>query len=349
MINKVRRTATGHPETVAGGHGIGDGMMSKLANAMSGGARALRTCISLAAFGVLGISPALAQDDKPAEHDGQELKTCIECHEAFFAIADSKHFVQGDSRTPRGAGEECVACHGDTSQHNRTPRKKGLVPVTFGAKAPAGPQNEKCLACHQTGARIHWQGGSHDRAKMACANCHKAHVAKDPVLVAETQPGVCFECHKDKRAETLKLSSHALKSGFMGCSSCHQPHGSTSRALMQKNTVNDTCYTCHADKRGPFLWEHRPAVDDCTNCHNPHGTNNPPMLKVRQPQLCQNCHQSVNHSTIAVSGNQISPSNLTGSAFTNSLTNAMAVGRSCANCHMKVHGTNHPSGARLQR
>ena len=306
----------------------------------------LRRGVGLLGLAIACLSGnAVAQDEAAPEK--RELKPCVECHEAFFAIADSKHGVQGDKRSPKGEGKECESCHGDTSEHNRTPRKKGLVPVTFGAKAPAGPQNEKCLTCHQTGARIHWQGGTHDRAKMACANCHKAHVAKDPVLVAETQPGVCFECHKDKRAETLKLSSHPIKSGFIGCSSCHQPHGSTSRALMQKNTVNDTCFTCHADKRGPFLWEHRPAIDDCTNCHNPHGTNNAPMLKVRIPQLCQNCHQSVNHSSMVSSGNQIAPSNL--SAAGGSLTGAIAVGRACTNCHMKVHGTNHPSGARLQR
>lgn len=313
-------------------------MMWKFANAMTRGGRCLRTGMFLVAAGLyLGSGASLAQGSDEADSERPEPKPCIECHEAFFGIADSKHFVQGDKRTPRGSGEECTACHGDTSQHNRTPRKKGLVPVVFGKKADAGPQNEKCLSCHQTGTRIHWQGSAHDRSKTACASCHKAHAAKDPVMVEETQAGVCFECHKDRRADMLKVSAHPLKTGFFACSSCHASHGSTTRALMQKNTVNDTCYTCHADKRGPFLWEHRPAVDDCTNCHNPHGTSNAPMLKVRMPYLCQSCHQAVQHPSGAFSGSDLTAQS------------AFAVGRACANCHQKVHGSNHPSGARLQR
>ncbi len=44
--------------------------------------------------------------------------------------------------------------------------------------------------------------------------------------------------------------------------------------------MNETCYTCHADKRGPFLWEHQPVNEDCTNCHTPHGSNITPLLKI---------------------------------------------------------------------
>jgi len=275
----------------------------------------------------------------------RELKQCIECHEAYFAIADSKHFVQGDARTPKGTGEECKACHGDTSQHNRTPRVKGLVPVVYGKKAPPGPQTEACLTCHQGGARMMWQGSTHERTQQVCANCHKAHTAKDPVVVAETQAGVCFECHKDRRAEMMKSSSHPIKSGFQPCSSCHNPHGSPARALLVKESVNTTCFTCHADKRGPFLWEHPSAKDDCTNCHNPHGTNNAPMLKVRQPYLCQQCHQTRSHSSAVYSGQTLG--NLGGTNAV--LSQQRFVGQGCTNCHAKVHGSNHPSGARLHR
>lgn len=269
-----------------------------------------------------------------------KLKPCIECHEQFFTLVRSKHFVKGDSRTPKGSEAECTGCHGDTSEHNKKPRAKGLVPVVFGAKAPVGLQNEACLNCHQSGPRINWQGSKHERTQTACASCHKAHSTKDPVVVAETQAGVCFECHKDRRAEMFRTSVHARKTGFFMCSSCHQPHGSPTRALLAKSTVNDTCFTCHADKRGPFLWEHRSAQDDCMNCHNPHGTNTPPMLKARLPFLCQQCHMNTNHAQTMFSGTQANPTN--GSAF-------FVLGRSCTNCHMKIHGSNHPSGARLQR
>jgi DmsE family decaheme c-type cytochrome len=281
-----------------------------------------------------------------------ETKPCVECHEGFYGIAKTRHGVKGDSRTPQAQGKSitgdpadamCGSCHGDLTEHNKKPRTPGLVPVTFGKKSPAAPQNEACLTCHQSGARIHWQGSKHQQTQQPCASCHRLHAPKDPVLVAETQASVCFDCHKDRRAELHRISTHPTKNGFFSCSACHAAHGSTAqRASLQKNTVNETCYTCHAQMRGPFLWEHRPAQDDCTNCHNPHGTNIAPMLKVRQPYLCQQCHQTTgaNHSATAYSSTALNPSNT---------ISQRVLGNSCANCHNKVHGSNHPAGARLQR
>lgn len=298
---------------------------------------------------LFGTGGVLADDIAPTETNvvtastqpKRELKQCIECHEAYFAIADSKHFVEKDVRTPKGSGEECKACHGDTTEHNKKPRVKGLVPIVFGKKHAAGPQNDQCLTCHQSGARIHWQGSAHDRNKQACASCHKAHAARDPVLIPETQPNVCFECHKDRRAEMLKSSTHAIKNGFFSCSNCHQPHGSPAKSSLQKDSVNQTCFTCHADKRGPFLWEHRSAQDSCVNCHNPHGTNTAPMLKVKMPYLCQQCHSTAFHGKFDFDGDKL--------AGNTAANQSRMIARACTNCHMKIHGTNHPSGARLQR
>ena len=68
-------------------------------------------------------------------------------------------------------------------------------------------------------------------------------------------------------------SSHMpLREGKIICSDCHNPHGSVTEALLKKNSINDTCYTCHAEKRGPFLFEHAPVRENCDNCHDPHGT-----------------------------------------------------------------------------
>ena len=302
------------------------------------------------AFAQAAKSPDAPETRSRAESG--ETKPCIECHEGFYAITKTKHGVKGDARTPEATGKSitgdpadamCGTCHGDLTEHNKKPRTPGLVPVTFGKKYPAEPQNEACLTCHQSGTRAHWQGSKHEQTKTSCAGCHRMHAPKDPVMVAETQAAVCFDCHKDRRAELHRVSTHPTKNGFMSCSSCHASHGSTSqRASLQKNTVNETCYQCHAQLRGPFLWEHRPSQDDCTNCHNPHGTNIAPMLKVRQPFLCQQCHQTTgaNHSATAYSASSLP---------IGSGTAHRVLGNSCANCHMKVHGSNHPSGARLQR
>ena len=55
--------------------------------------------------------------------------------------------------------------------------------------------------------------------------------------------------------------------GLMTCSGCHSPHGSTAPAMLVKPTLNQTCYSCHAEKRGPLLWEHQPVTEDCALCH----------------------------------------------------------------------------------
>lgn len=306
--------------------------------------------LTVDAFAQTAASPDAPKIRSRAETGA--TKPCIDCHEGFYAIAKTKHGVTGDARTPAATGKSitgnpedamCGTCHGDLTEHNKKPRTPGLVPVTFGKKAPAEPQIEACLNCHQAGSRIHWKGSKHEQTKQSCASCHRLHAPKDPVMVAETQASVCFDCHKDRRAELHRVSTHPTKNGFFSCSACHAPHGSTAqRASLQKNTVNETCYTCHAQLRGPFLWEHRSAQDDCTNCHNPHGTNIAPMLKARMPYLCQQCHQTASHSSIAFSG-----TSLPGGA--SAAQGNRILGNACANCHMKVHGSNHPSGARLQR
>ena len=289
----------------------------------------------------------------PTSSRRQNTKECIECHEGFYAITKTKHYVRGDSRTPGSKGAEmsaaeCESCHGDLTAHEKTPRVKGLVPITYGKKSAAESQNATCMNCHEKGTRIHWEGSAHERTKVSCAGCHRMHAPQDPVMVTETQASVCFDCHKDRRAEMHRMSTHPTKSGFITCSSCHASHGSNTRAALQKASVNLTCFQCHADKRGPFLWEHRSSQDDCTNCHDPHGTNYAPMLKVREPYLCQQCHSSaIGHSNIAMTGVGLGPDTTFPSAGT-SITARMQ-GRSCTNCHMKVHGSNHPAGARLQR
>jgi DmsE family decaheme c-type cytochrome len=129
-------------------------------------------------------------------------------------------------------------------------------------------------------------------------------------------------------------------------------HGSDGPKLLIKESVNQTCYTCHAEKRGPFLWEHAPVVDDCTNCHTPHGSNLSPLLKMRTPMLCQSCHTG-DHGKNLYSGANLPNGNVTtvngqlplGSQSPSAQGNA----RSCLACHSTIHGSNHPAGAKFER
>lgn len=294
----------------------------------------------LVLFG-LGVSPAFAQ----------EAEACFTCHKDQNNILHTKHAVKGDGRTPWGSGKECSACHGSNPDHIKDP-KANPQPVRFGQQYPAGPQNAACMSCHQGGSQMHWAGSAHDRTQVACSSCHSPHERADQVLVPATQAGVCYSCHKDVRAQTFQTSAHPIRQGLMSCSSCHQPHGSISEtASLIKSSVNDTCYTCHAQLRGPFLWDHPPVRDNCGNCHNPHGSNNKPMLNARGPFLCQQCHVGQFHPSTLRSGAVIPGQELPRNApgVSGNSGTAYLVGNNCANCHSKVHGSNHPSGNALTR
>src|SRR6516165_8222085 len=194
--------------------------------------------------------------------------------------------------------------------------------------------NQVCLNCHEKGQRTLWQGSVHEVRGLACANCHTVmrNVTPKFALAQLTEPDVCFQCHKKQRADIWQSSHMPVREGKMTCSSCHNPHGSYSEALLKTATVNDTCYKCHAEKRGPFLWEHPPVRENCLNCHDPHGSINDALLKVSRPRLCQQCHTAADHP-----GNPGNPMAI------------YSIGASCQNCHVKIHGSNSPAGAEFVR
>jgi DmsE family decaheme c-type cytochrome len=190
-------------------------------------------------------------------------------------------------------------------------------------------------------------GSTHDIEGTACVDCHDLHIENDPVLALDTQTVVCYQCHQEQRAQFLRQSRHPVATGtemtshvgLMACSDCHQPHGSSGPGNLIRSTLNETCYECHAEKRGPFLWEHQPVREDCSNCHTPHGSNYESLLTGRGPWLCQQCHSAWNHPSTDYSGTGIPPQ---GAA-------PEVLAGQCLNCHNQVHGSNHPSGLRMTR
>jgi len=310
------------------------------------------------------VVAALAQkpdtEAKEGEHEDLVLRgdaECTRCHDQddeypVLAISKTRHGVRADARTPT-----CTSCHGESKNHiekldktgddNERP-KPDVIFKRNNETTSSEVQNEACLTCHQSGSRVHWQGSGHDLSQLACSSCHTVHAARDQVMVTATQAGVCFTCHQDKRADMFRFSTHPLRTGWMSCSSCHAPHGSTTSANLNRNSINETCYECHAEKRGPFLWEHPPARENCVDCHNPHGSNNSAMLKARQPYLCQQCH-IIGHSATLYSGSQLPRVRIGANPATAVPTYQRMLGTQCTNCHPTIHGSNHPSGAMYNR
>ena len=292
-------------------------------------------------------APVAASADDYAKGDPQ---TCLGCHsgdahiQAF--LKSSPMAVKGDSRTPMGQGG-CESCHGPSAAHvaSRMKGGDGEPGIVFkGAHAsPVAARNEVCQGCHEGGMLINWQGSQMERAGVACTDCHTVHAAEDPVRVKKTQAEVCFTCHAEQRADSYKYSHHPVREGLVACSDCHNPMGSPGPHELKEFSVNETCYNCHADKRGPMLWEHQPVREDCTNCHTPHGSSEARLFKEPMGFMCSSCHSAVaNSSGGAFGGAHALPGNLQGTAIFNS---ALGNQRLCLNCHSQIHGSNSPNGA----
>ena len=303
----------------------------------------LRQIVTLCVcVGLLGAAASKAADS-PKDLVLKGDAVCTACHDAsgnpeLLSIGKTKHGTVADARTPT-----CTSCHGQSQEHLR--QKGSAAPdITYSAKSttPAGARNGACQECHQKDSRrFAWDSSTHQARGLSCASCHKVHAAKDLARDKRTQSGVCFNCHKEQRSQINKPSHHPIAEGKMTCSDCHNVHGSAGPKLMNRVRVNDTCYTCHAEKRGPFVHNHQPVGEDCSICHNPHGTTAASLLKTRPPFLCNTCHTPHGPIQPALANGSRPASSAAGWWEPTVITQ----GRSCVNCHSQIHGSNNPNSA----
>jgi DmsE family decaheme c-type cytochrome len=252
--------------------------------------------------------------------------TCQTCHEDYMkAYAGTKHARAFAASTPEQG--DCESCHGPRSKHVENPGAD--LKIEPASKA----QSSVCLQCHEGGTRMGWKAGTHAANDVSCASCHTVMEARSEkaLLAKASGADTCYACHQPVKLELNKMSHHPVREGRMDCASCHNVHGST-QALLTKPTLNDTCYSCHTEKRGPFVWEHAPARESCANCHTSHGSNQRTLLTQKDPFLCLSCHSYGGHINLPRYNRTSNP-----------------YGNGCSNCHMSMHGSNHPSGAKLTR
>lgn len=298
------------------------------------------------AFACTGFAAAPAQ----AGDDAQDViykgdAKCTSCHDEseikpVLSIAKTKHGVARDGRVP-----SCVSCHGESDAHVNKPEDVEVRPApdrAYGKKShlSAEEQSANCTTCHQGGKHMNWNTGAHARNDVSCTSCHQIHTGHDAVRDKREQPQVCYSCHKQQRAEMNRPSHHPIPEGKMTCSDCHNAHGSAGEKLLVKDTTNATCFTCHADKRGPFIHNHQPVTEDCGTCHNPHGTTAEAMLKSRPPFLCMSCHGDTSHHGAIPGVIDNMPDLRSGSRGFGT-----AQARGCLNCHTNIHGSNNPHSA----
>jgi DmsE family decaheme c-type cytochrome len=295
-------------------------------------------------LGVLAFAPAGAQQSASAPKAvaakavatmvGQE--TCVTCHENKKG-GTSLHAKVSDPRTP-AAGQGCESCHGPGSLHADDPEK--VKPRQFN-KIGANEASAVCTTCHTSGEHALWAGSKHEARGVACTSCHSVHQAKgEKLMKTESQPKLCATCHMNIVTKLNRFNHMPVREDKMMCSSCHNTHGSSNvKMLRTGTTVDQACASCHAEKRGPTLWEHAPVSNSCVTCHDPHGSSNDRMLVAKVPFLCQRCHVTSRHP----------PTVYDGFVMKNSSNANKITGRGCLNCHSQIHGSNSPNGKAFLR
>lgn len=278
--------------------------------------------------------PAVSQSQILAEsrHLGALTpQVCYRCHANKSAQEEIGHPHQ----ICGAIGMDCATCHnphGSVRQETRT---------------------DLCLQCHQTHTpTMAWHSSTHSMYGVACTDCHSPHpkpVVQSLVNISHTnirrearlpmsvdQPTVCYKCHAGVYAKNAMPSHHPIKEGKINCSDCHDSHGQA-QGNLREMTVNLVCYRCHAEKQGPFAYEHPPVTENCGICHEPHGTVANNLLKQPTTFLCLRCHTG--HRTSPVGPNHtpllgdvgVSPA-LQRAFFTD-----------CTQCHAQIHGSDLPS------
>ena len=265
---------------------------------------------------------------------------CLDCHTADAESPVHVIFNSVHGNLMGGGAAACTACHGPSEAHDRRGRRNP-PDVSFGPTwiSELEVRNGACQSCHEGDKQLLWLGSEHEQENLACTDCHNSHTQSDPALNTDTAGDQCLTCHSRQRAQMKLPSRHPIAEGKTACTDCHNPHGSATDADLHQVTLNENCYSCHQEMRGPLLWEHEPVTEDCSTCHNPHVSVNDRLLTARGPALCQQCHSAAFHPSLPYGAE-----GLPGGSNNRNLN-----GKNCMNCHSQVHGSNHPSGARLTR
>lgn len=276
----------------------------------------------------LGQGPSLHAQQRTPQQLAQGAR-CTKCHADVVAAFPTSVHGQTVKFLDSSEAAGCERCHGDATKHIRSAKPEDI-------RMTPEQENGRCLTCHaQNRAHRNWAGSAHDRKDIACSSCHSQHHPHGGALLrTERIADTCFTCHKDIQKALHQRSTHLFRTSQgaakLECNACHNPHGGEGRQMLVAMSANDVCYTCHAEKRGPFLWEHPPVREDCFACHTAHGSNYPSLLRTQNHMLCQQCHMFTlsRHQTVAG-------------------LDVFTFNRGCVNCHSRIHGSNHPSGKGL--
>ncbi len=192
--------------------------------------------------------------------------TCMNCHNGpSVREASTENFF---THVKQGIG--CESCHGPGKRHSeaadRSPEDKSLIRSTIrnSPRWSRDVQMDLCQRCHLEGLSV-WNDGI------------------EPHMVEPGEPLARYKAvfatnvsHEDEsafniaaQADRLRKSACYVKSGTMTCTTCHDPH--TTSTTMQKKFFNNTCLSCHAGDDHSVACSFNHSVPEkareCVSCH----------------------------------------------------------------------------------
>lgn len=195
----------------------------------------------------------------------------------------------------------------------------------------------------------------------ACGGCHTEKLPDNARLDvqqlsknADFSP-VCYSCHRDLTSGDKWLHSPAAS---VACMTCHRRGEGNRKITMLTGRVDDTCFTCHINKR---KWQenshvHGPVgTGDCTVCHDPHGGEFRFMLWADPKiDICIACHTDKKEITMKkngfvehgiISGNGCASCHSPHASDYRFQLNG-EINDVCVSCHVKMRGieSGHPVG-----
>ncbi|MFN7923612.1 MAG: cytochrome c3 family protein [Bryobacteraceae bacterium] len=267
--------------------------------------------------------------------------TCFRCHKstnfsqpiAHEKCGDCHEDIHGGQFSKRAAGDDCSACHGETSfkpalftrgHHQKTSfplRGKHFSIECAQCHKPAGRDAkymlgaQTCVGCHEDPHGGEFRGEPHANQ---CEKCHTQdtfhpstfdttrHSKTKFTLAGAHAAVVCTDCHKPLQGFTAK-AARRYHLEAQKCTECHaDPHRTT-----------QSCETCHNIRQWrelrnfdhnstKFTLEGAHQTASCVDCHRPSAgaaKNKKPVPEFfHTPQDCSGCHEDIHGGQFASGG-----------------------------------------------